>query len=64
MSMRCLFSPLIWFIDSETVSRPFLAVLLGVLAGGAANLLNQRFYHARFVANGHKAVPEARLPPM
>ena len=50
--------------DSETLHRPFLALLLGILAGGAANILNQRFYNPRFVANGHKAVPEARLPPM
>ena len=43
---------------------PFLALLLGVIAGGAANVFNQRLYIPRFVANGNKAVPEARLFPM
>ncbi|MCJ1335665.1 hypothetical protein MMC09_000938 [Bachmanniomyces sp. S44760] len=43
---------------------PFLALLLGIIAGGGANLLNQKFYIKRFEANDNKAVPEARLPPM
>ncbi|KAL9597746.1 MAG: hypothetical protein Q9219_004940 [cf. Caloplaca sp. 3 TL-2023] len=43
---------------------PFLALLLGIFAGGAANILNTKFYNKRFLANGSKAVPEARLPPM
>lgn len=43
---------------------PFLALLLGIVLGGAANLLSQRFYNRQFLANGNKAVPEARLPPM
>ncbi|KAK3168327.1 hypothetical protein OEA41_004774 [Lepraria neglecta] len=43
---------------------PFLALLIGILIGGAANVLNQSYYNRRFIANGNKAVPEARLPPM
>lgn len=43
---------------------PFLALLLGILVGGAANVFNQRLYNPRFAANGNKAVPEARLFPM
>ncbi|MCJ1355449.1 MAG: hypothetical protein MMC33_005441 [Icmadophila ericetorum] len=43
---------------------PFLGLLLGIFLGGAANVLNQQFYNKRFHANGDKAVPEARLPPM
>lgn len=48
-------------VVSET---PFLGILLGALLGGAANILNNTFYTRRFKANGNKAVPEARLPPM
>jgi len=43
---------------------PFLATLLGVLLGACANLLNQKFYIKRFIANNRRPVPEARLPPM
>lgn len=43
---------------------PFLALFIGILLGGAANVLNQRFYNRKFLANANKAVPEARLPPM
>ncbi|KAL8692377.1 MAG: hypothetical protein Q9218_002596 [Villophora microphyllina] len=43
---------------------PFLALLLGIIVGGAANILNTNFYNKRFIANGRRAVPEARLPPM
>jgi len=43
---------------------PFLGLLIGILIGGAANLLNAKFYAKRFHANGNKPVPEARLPPM
>lgn len=43
---------------------PFLALLTGILGGAAANIANQRYYSRRFVANGRRAVPEARLPPM
>jgi MFS family permease len=43
---------------------PFLAMLLGILVGAAVNLLNQRYYIARFHSNRDRPVPEARLPPM
>ena len=43
---------------------PFLALLTGILLGGAANALNQTHYMRCYEANGNKAVPEARLPPM
>ena len=43
---------------------PFLGLLIGIVIGGFANILNSRFYARRFHANGDKAVPEARLPPM
>ena len=43
---------------------PFLGLLLGILMGGGANILNTKYYNRRFVANGNKAIPEARLPPM
>lgn len=43
---------------------PFLGLLVGILIGGAANVLNQRFYIRRFHANDDAPVPEARLPPM
>ena len=43
---------------------PFLALLGGILLGGATNVFNQSYYNRCFVANGNKPVPEARLPPM
>ncbi|KAL8720455.1 MAG: hypothetical protein Q9225_002680 [Loekoesia sp. 1 TL-2023] len=43
---------------------PFLAFFLGILVGGAGNSLNTKFYNKRFLANGSRPVPEARLPPM
>lgn len=43
---------------------PFLALLIGILGGAVANVLNQKYYYKRFIANNHRAVPEARLPPM
>ncbi|KAL8867338.1 MAG: hypothetical protein Q9174_005727, partial [Haloplaca sp. 1 TL-2023] len=43
---------------------PFLALLLGIIVGGVLNILNTKFYNKRFRANGCRAVPEARLPPM
>nr|POF04883.1 efflux pump bik6 [Quercus suber] len=45
-------------------SLPFLAMLIGVLIGAAANLLNQKYYLGRWKANHFRPVPEARLPPM
>jgi MFS family permease len=43
---------------------PFLALLVGILIGAAANVLNQKYYFKCFKAAGNKPVPEARLPPM
>ncbi|KAL9580053.1 MAG: hypothetical protein Q9212_004722 [Teloschistes hypoglaucus] len=43
---------------------PFLALMLGIIVGGVANVLNSKFYNKRFIANGRRPVPEARLPPM
>lgn len=43
---------------------PFLALLVGILTGAAANVLNQKYYFKRFKANNNRPVPEARLPPM
>lgn len=43
---------------------PFFGLLVGILIGAVANILNQSFYLKRFAANGNRAVPEARLPPM
>ncbi|MCJ1285854.1 hypothetical protein MMC26_005196 [Xylographa opegraphella] len=43
---------------------PFLALLIGIIIGGIANILNASFYTKRFHANGDRPVPEARLPPM
>ena len=45
-------------------SLPFLAMLIGICIGAAANLLNQKFYLKRWNANNKRPVPEARLPPM
>ncbi|EKG14026.1 Major facilitator superfamily [Macrophomina phaseolina MS6] len=43
---------------------PFLALLVGILFGACANVLNQKYYFKKLQENGGKAVPEARLPPM
>lgn len=37
---------------------------IGVLFAAAINLWGQVFYKKRFIANGNKLVPEARLVPM
>ncbi|TGO83470.1 hypothetical protein BPOR_0642g00050 [Botrytis porri] len=47
-----------------TSELPFLALLLGTIFGGAANILNKKFYTRKFEANNNQPVPEARLPPM
>jgi len=47
-----------------TSELPFLALLLGIIMGGAANIYNNKFYIKKFTQNNNKAVPEARLPPM
>ncbi|KAF2136840.1 uncharacterized protein K452DRAFT_236804 [Aplosporella prunicola CBS 121167] len=43
---------------------PFLAILIGVCFGAVANIVNQKYYTKRFIANNRRPVPEARLPPM
>ncbi|KAK2873936.1 hypothetical protein FQN49_001987 [Arthroderma sp. PD_2] len=43
---------------------PFLAILVGVLLGAVANIMNQKFYIGKYRANNCRPVPEARLPPM
>ena len=43
---------------------PFLALLIGIILGGFANIANSSFYNKRLTASGRKTVPEARLPPM
>lgn len=43
---------------------PFLATMIGIMIGGATNILNQKYYSKQFKANGNRPVPEARLPPM
>ena len=43
---------------------PFLALLIGILLGGGANVLNQSYYNRRCIANGNTPLPEARLPLM
>lgn len=47
-----------------TGSLPFLALLVGILIGAAANIINQSFYLRAYVAAKNRPVPEARLPPM
>ncbi|KAF7956899.1 hypothetical protein EAE96_004223 [Botrytis aclada] len=47
-----------------TSELPFLALLLGTIFGGTANILNNKFYTCKFEANDNQPVPEARLPPM
>lgn len=42
----------------------FIALLIGIIFAAAVNILNNRYYFRIFRANGNKAVPEARLPPM
>ncbi|KAK4504514.1 hypothetical protein PRZ48_005430 [Zasmidium cellare] len=47
-----------------TSTLPFLGLLVGVLCATFINLGNQPIYAKAVKANGGKAVPEARLPPM
>lgn len=47
-----------------TSELPFLGIFLGAILGGLANIFNNKFYTRKYKANGNKAVPEARLPPM
>lgn len=41
---------------------PFLALLLGIVIGACANVLNQKFYFKRFKAAGNHPVPEGKNP--
>ncbi|KAM3447217.1 hypothetical protein MY3296_008953 [Beauveria thailandica] len=43
---------------------PFIALLVGIFFAAAVNIYNNKYYFKKFKANGNKAVPEARLPPM
>lgn len=43
---------------------PFISLLVGIFFAAALNIYNNKYYFNRFKANGNKAVPEARLPPM
>ncbi|KAJ5948873.1 MFS multidrug transporter [Penicillium verhagenii] len=43
---------------------PFIALLIGIFFAAAVNIYNNKYYFIQFKANGNKAVPEARLPPM
>ncbi|KAK7417698.1 hypothetical protein QQX98_004354 [Neonectria punicea] len=45
-------------------SLPFLALLIGIIAGAFMNIHGQTFYLKRVASNNGRAVPEARLPPM
>ncbi|KAI1386722.1 polyamine transporter 1 [Hypoxylon trugodes] len=43
---------------------PFLAILLGSIAGAGINMSNQLYYNKAYHAVGDRPVPEKRLPPM
>lgn len=43
---------------------PFIAIIVGIFFAAAINIYNNKFYMEKFAANGNRAVPEARLPPM
>ncbi|KAF3386183.1 Efflux pump bik6, partial [Penicillium rolfsii] len=43
---------------------PFISLLVGIFFAAAVNIYNNKYYFEKFKANGNKAVPEARLPPM
>ena len=47
-----------------TGNLPFLAMLLGMCVAGLMNIYNNKEYFKKYRANGDRAVPEARLPPM
>ncbi|QDS71086.1 hypothetical protein FKW77_009045 [Venturia effusa] len=51
-------------LNKITGALPFLAITLGILLGAIVLLANQGYYFRKFKANGDRAVPEARLPPM
>ncbi|KAB8337262.1 hypothetical protein FH972_021564 [Carpinus fangiana] len=47
-----------------TGALPFLSLLIGMLIGAGANIVNQQFYIKAYTRGGGHPVPEARLPPM
>lgn len=47
-----------------TGNLPFLAMLMGMCGAGLLNIYNNKQYFKQYRANGDRAVPEARLPPM
>ncbi|KAJ5172022.1 major facilitator superfamily domain-containing protein [Penicillium capsulatum] len=51
-----------WGLVMSTL--PFLAILIGVICALLLNFANQPQYKRAVEANGGKAVPEARLPPI
>jgi hypothetical protein len=51
-------------MNGVTGSLPFLALLGGTLLGATVLLANQKYFFRRFIENGNRPVPEARLPPM
>lgn len=46
---------------SVTAELPFLALMVGIVIAGFANIVNSRIYVQRAKDNGDKPVPEARL---
>ncbi|EED18004.1 conserved hypothetical protein [Talaromyces stipitatus ATCC 10500] len=50
--------------NSLVGNLPFLGMLVGIVLGALTNILNQKFYIKKYIENGNRAVPEARLPPM
>lgn len=51
-----------WSLVISTL--PFLAILIGIQFAVLINFANSSFYKRALHANGGKAVPEARLPPV
>ncbi|KAH7139716.1 major facilitator superfamily domain-containing protein [Dactylonectria estremocensis] len=47
-----------------TASTPFLALIVGIIAGAVFNIQSQGFYLKKVASNHGKSCPEARLPPM
>ena len=43
---------------------PFISLLVGIFFAAAVNIYNNKYHFKKFKANGNRAVPEARLPPM
>lgn len=51
-----------WSLVISTL--PFLSILVGVICAVVLNFANQPLYQRAVTANGGRAVPEARLPPI